>query len=70
MRPTAVPAVLTFLPSLAVYLAVGPMSLWLLPAAAASSLAYVLVFWRLLHRQEREDFVTHLPAPLRALLAA
>ena len=37
---------------------------------AIGSLAYVAIFWRVLRSEERTDLITHLPAPLRAVLAA
>ncbi len=69
VRPTALPALAAFLPSVILYVVIGPASAWLLPAAAASSVSYLALFWRRLPPAERHDFVSHLPAPLRAVLA-
>lgn len=70
VRPTWAPGLAAFAPCLGFYLVVGPQSLWLLPAVAFGSLAYVVLFWRVLRSEERTDLITHLPAPLRAVLAA
>ena len=70
VRPTGGPALVAFVPCLAFYLAVGPQSPWLLPVLAAGSLVYVALFWRVLQVNERAELLTHLPAPVRAVLAA
>jgi len=70
VRPTLTPAVVAFGPCVLGYVAIGPQSLWLFPLLAAGSLVYVALFWRALHADERTDLLTHLPAPVRAVLAA
>lgn len=69
VRPTALPALPAFLPSLALYVLAGATSPWLVPAVAASSAAYALLFWQRLPMGERHEFVAHLPAPLRAVVS-
>jgi hypothetical protein len=70
VRPTLAPAVTAFAPTLIAYRVFGPQSPWLLAVAAAASLVYVVMFWRGLRHDERHDLVSHLPAPVRAVLAA
>lgn len=67
VRPTLAPTA-AFLPALAAFAALGPQSPWLLVVAAASSIVYAGLFWRGLQREERDDLVAHLPAPVRAVL--
>jgi len=70
LRPTLTPALVAFAPCVVGYAAVGPQSLWLFPLLAAGSLVYAALFWRVLPADERMDLLTHLPAPVRAVLAA
>ncbi len=69
VRPTLTPAILAFGPCVAGYAMLGPQSPWLVPLVAAGSLAYGVLFWRALQTEERRDLLTHLPAPVRAVLA-
>ena len=70
VRPTAVPAIVCFMPALVVYAVVGPLSPWLFVAAGVCSVGYALVFWRSIATAERDELLQFLPAPLRAVLAA
>ena len=70
VRPTLLPALTAFLPTVAAFLALGPQSPWLLAVTAVASAVYGLLFWRGLQHEERDDLMAHLPAPVRAVLPA
>jgi O-antigen/teichoic acid export membrane protein len=70
VRPTAAPALVASAPCLAVWVWLGPQSFWLVPAAAASSALYAAIFWSGMQANERADLLSHVPGPLRAVLAA
>jgi O-antigen/teichoic acid export membrane protein len=57
--PTVAPAFVAFLPTLAVYILLGRHSWWLVPAAGASGLLYVALFWKMLDPSERTELWTH-----------
>lgn len=68
--PTLGPALTAFLPTVVAFVALGPQSPWLVPVAAVACAVYAALFWRRLHSEERGELVSHLPAPVRALLPA
>jgi O-antigen/teichoic acid export membrane protein len=70
VRPTALPALVSFTPALGVYAVLGPQSWWLPLAAALSSLAFAAMFWRSMRDGERAELVASLPAPIRGVLPA
>ena len=69
VRPTAGPALVAFAPSVVVYLAVGPQSWWLVPAAIACGLLFVALFWRSMHGAERAQLRLQPAGPAPAAAA-